>query len=145
MDPTGSPGSEGGGGRPRLLVVDDDERVRKALSRTLGRRYDVTAVATGEAALAAVGDRPFDAAIVDYEMPGMNGVELVRRLAVEHPGLARIMLTGYAELPEIVALKREELAVAVLMKPWEPSDLEHAISVALRAGASHGAGGPDAT
>jgi hypothetical protein len=50
-----------------------------------------------------------------------------------YPDVRRIMLTGYADLPELISLKNLDLVVAVLMKPWERADMEHALSLALRA------------
>lgn len=118
--------------RPRVLFVDDDEWVQRALARAFGRAFRLSVAPSGEAALEALRAAPFDVVVVDYLMPGMTGVELIHRLQEEHPGLPRIMLTGHGELPELLALKRRDLVSAVLMKPWEQLDVEHAVRVALQ-------------
>ncbi len=125
--------------KPSLLLVDDDEGVVRSFSRTFGHEYDVTAATSGEAALATMATRHFDVAVLDYGMPGMNGVELLKRMDAAYPEVPRIMLTGYADVPEIISLKDLELVIAVLMKPWERAEVEHAVSRALHVAAMRSA------
>lgn len=117
--------------RVRVLVVDDDEAVLRAFLRAFGARYEVVGVPSGEAALEALHREPFDLAVLDFQMPGMNGAELARRIEAELPSLPRIMLTGYAGLQEIIDLEDASLVSAVLMKPWETADVERAIDQAV--------------
>lgn len=118
--------------RPRLLVVDDDESLLRSFGRVFRRQYDVAVAISGEAALAHLAAAPVDVLIVDYAMPGMNGIELLRAAQARHPTVARIMLTAYADLPEIVGLKELDLVLSVLMKPWERLDIERAVNRALQ-------------
>ena len=65
----------------RILVVDDDECVRQLISEFLtSAGYDVDVARDGKEALGRVRRTRYDAAILDYEMPGMNGVTLHRRI-----------------------------------------------------------------
>ncbi len=117
--------------RPRVLVVDDDEANLRAFERVFRRQYEVTVAASGEAALRALQASAFDVALVDYSMPVMSGIELLRRIEMSHPTVSRIMLTAHADLPEVAATTRSGLALATVMKPWERADIERAVSRAL--------------
>jgi class 3 adenylate cyclase len=81
-----------------LLVVDDDARNREMLERRLARHgYRVTAAADGHAALEALAAQPFDLVLLDVIMPGIDGVEVLSRIRVEHPA---------SDLPVIMATAR---------------------------------------
>ena len=64
----------------RILIVDDDPGILRAVSRILGRRHHVVAVASGEAAVEEARKLKPDLAIVDIRLPAMNGFEVTRRL-----------------------------------------------------------------
>jgi DNA-binding NtrC family response regulator len=119
-------------GQVRLLVVDDDASLLRAFDRSFGRQYTVTTADSGEAALRLLAARGIDVVIVDYAMPGMSGVELLRQVACHHPAVGRLLLTAYADLPEVVELKATELVAAVLQKPWDRGDVDAAIARATR-------------
>jgi CheY-like chemotaxis protein len=111
-----------------LLVVDDDPALLRAFTRTFGKRYEIFVAESGADALHALRTHPIDVAIVDYSMPVMSGVELVRRMVASHPDVGRIMLTAYSDLPELAELKAAQLVAAVLGKPWEVAEVDAAIA-----------------
>ena len=82
--------------RVRVLVIDDDPLVRNVLGKILSQHHDVTTAEDGAAALVAVERDSFGAILCDMTMPGIDGCEVHRRLAVEHPGIERriIFITG---------------------------------------------------
>jgi len=86
----------GAGGR--ILVVDDDAAVRTVSTEMLRQiSYDVAEAASGQAALDALArGEVYDLMIVDIAMPGLNGIETVRRARERWPGLRVLYLTGYA-------------------------------------------------
>lgn len=87
------------GRRGRVLVVDDDSLVRRALQRTLGREHDVTAVAGAREALERVGGgERYDVIVCDLMMPSMSGMDLHAALCATAPELAErmVFLTGGA-------------------------------------------------
>jgi CheY-like chemotaxis protein len=91
-------------GRKRVvLVVDDDEAVRRVLRRVLpGEEFVVEAVASGEEALVRVGDAsapPVEVVLLDVSMPGMSGPETRRHLAEVVPDMPVVFVTGYAYEP----------------------------------------------
>jgi CheY-like chemotaxis protein len=83
-----------------VLVVDDDPACRICLCRVLERSgYRVLVAATADAAiLLASGGGPVDLLLSDYQMPGMNGVQLARWLHCANPGIRVVLLSGMPDL-----------------------------------------------
>lgn len=121
----------------RILLVDDDASLLRAFDRTFGRKYTIVGVGSGDAALSAMAEQEFDVAIVDFSMPGMNGIEVLELMAQRHPQVARLTLTAYSDLPEVVALKARKLVNAVLTKPWERAEVEDAVLKAVQLASMH--------
>jgi two-component system, NtrC family, sensor kinase len=111
-----------------ILIVDDDVAVRESLHDELAPLFDVTCVDGGDQALALLGSRRFDLLLSDVRMPGMDGVELVRRAKRIDPEMMRVLLTAYAD-EDARLVARERDGVYKLSKPWK-DELE---SVLLRA------------
>ncbi len=107
----------------RILVVDDEADVRTLTAEMLEEDgHDVLVAAGAEEALRLLEEQPVDLLLADYIMPGMNGVELLRRAAQVQPGLRVMLVTGYAELGGaggMAGLRTEQ----VLRKPFRSSDL----------------------
>ncbi len=107
--------------RPLLLVVDDDEIVRKLLARVLiVANYDVeTAAGAGEAMAALRGRRP-DLILMDVQMPDIDGIELTRRLKATpaYSGIPVVMLTGQSEKDVIVG-SLDAGAADFIVKPFD--------------------------
>jgi DNA-binding NtrC family response regulator len=83
----------------RLLLVDDEEDFRTTLANRMKKRnIDVTDAASGEEAVGIAGRKPFDVAIVDIKMPGMDGIETLKRIKKIDPLLEVILLTGHASV-----------------------------------------------
>lgn len=122
-------GESGGGWR--VLVVDDDEGVRDYLGAVLERRgYQVRSAATGEEAIAQALEAPPDLVTLDVILPGIDGLEALRRLKQALPSVPVIMLSGHAPAragDEALRLGAESF----LRKPFEPEELERAVKRAL--------------
>lgn len=106
-----------------LLVVDDNPAVRDSLKFLLMRRgYEVLVAADGYEALRVVAENTVEGAMVDVNMPGMNGIDLCRELhrhaaAVGRPILVW-MMTG-ARSPDLAKLSQEAGALDLLGKPFD--------------------------
>ncbi len=114
--------------RLSILVVDDEEIVRLITAEILAAQgHDVVQADSGRAALELVtGSAAFDLMLVDYMMPGMNGIDLIRRARATRPALPAILISGYANISdeEIQELPR-------LAKPFRAADLERIIAETL--------------
>ena len=83
--------------KANVLLVDDEEQFLDVLSQRLeARGLKVKAVTNGEDAVNQVEDYSFDAIIVDLAMPGIDGIETLKRIKEKRPDLEIIMLTGHA-------------------------------------------------
>lgn len=88
------------GARPRALIVDDSRVARAMIERALGGIYDTTQADNAESGLEALaGSAPFALLVVDWNMPGMNGVDFVRQLrrSGNYPDLKILMITTEVE------------------------------------------------
>lgn len=116
----------------RIVLVEDNDVFRDALELLLGLRSDVEVVASvadGTQALPAVREHEPDVVLMDYRMPGLDGVQATSRVRSEHPGVAVVCLTASRNEPELEAL-REAGAVACLSKDQELDDIVEAIRAA---------------
>jgi len=107
----------------RVLLVDDETEFRETLTKRMRkRRMTVHGAGTGEEALALLGREAVDVVVLDVKMPGMDGIEVLRRIKKLHPLVEVIMLTGHASVE--VAIQGMEIgAFDYLMKPMEIDDL----------------------
>lgn len=107
----------------RLLLVDDEEDFRTTLANRLRKRkMEVAGAASGSEAIELVKERPFDVAIVDVKMPGIDGIETLRQIKHLNPLLEVIMLTGHASVESgIDGMKLG--AYDYLMKPCDIDEL----------------------
>jgi two-component system response regulator (stage 0 sporulation protein F) len=102
---------------PALLVVDDDRGNCAVLSTVLsGQGYAVDVAHNGADALRLAEEKQFLLAILDYEMPGMDGVELYRHIREIQPDLVAVFLTAYTTIDHVYAAV-ESGAERVLSKP----------------------------
>jgi DNA-binding NtrC family response regulator len=107
----------------RLLLVDDEVEFLAPMATRLARRRISCSVAqSGEQALNVLKKERFDCAVVDVKMPGMDGLELLRRMRRDYPDTAVILLTGHASV-ELGVQGIELGAFEYLMKPVELDEL----------------------
>ncbi len=105
-----------------VLVVDDDVAVRESVSSALvAAGHRVTEAADGARALALIVARTFDVAIFDIRLPKVDGLTLFRRLRLESPGTAAVLMTAYATVPDAVAALRSG-AHDYVAKPFDPEE-----------------------
>ncbi|MFT4978256.1 MAG: signal transduction histidine kinase/CheY-like chemotaxis protein [Myxococcota bacterium] len=120
--------------RIRVLVVDDDDMVREVATRLLERAgHVVVAAADGVEALRIAGQQPLDVVLSDVIMPGMKGTELAARLAVAHPQVSVVLMSGCPADETLDAGDARFIA-----KPFSGADL---IETVEAAGRRHSASG----
>jgi FixJ family two-component response regulator len=121
--------------RPRIAVVDDDLSVRRALERLLrASGFDTAVFATGQEFLFFLEDQRPDCLVLDLHMPGMNGLEVQRRLRQVGIDLPVVVITGHDE-PQTRAQCLSAGAARYLCKPLNDEALIAAIQGAMAAAA----------
>ncbi len=111
----------------RVLLVDDQPSFTAVLVKRLVRRGMMVAAASdGDEALGLMQSTPFDVAVLDVQMPIVNGVQLLKIVRKRHPGVAVILLTGHGTMND--ALRSQEAgAFGFLFKPVSLDLLEDTI------------------
>lgn len=111
----------------RILVVDDAPDTLELLQRNLASQGCAVHTASGAAdALALLESLPVDLVVTDVRMPGLSGLDLIRRVRARHPGVELIVITGYATVEGAV----ESLQLGAcdyLAKPFTDEELFHAV------------------
>jgi DNA-binding response OmpR family regulator len=106
-----------------ILIVDDNRDACSMLSRLLSAfGYESDIAYDGRTALNLVAAKNYGIAIIDYQMPGLNGVELYRQLRAAHPELDAVFLTGYTTI-DVVYPAIEAGVLRVLSKPVDFQEL----------------------
>ena len=119
----------GGPETRRLLVVDDEETIRLALSKFLrSRGFDAETAESGGAALARLQEGRFSLMLCDIRMPGMSGLDLVPKARALHPDLAVIMLSAVNDVPTA----SESIAVGAMEYLTKPVDLQDLLAAIER-------------
>ena len=112
---------------PMVLVIDDEKNIRTMLSLCLQEcGCDVTAVASADAAVAALARQPFDLAFLDLRLGEANGLDALPQLLAERAELTVVVMTAYATIDTAVeAMKRG--ASDYLPKPFTPVQIRHLV------------------
>jgi len=106
----------------RALVVDDEPEIVRLCSRLLSKAgYEVTPAESPAVGLGALRDHPFDLALLDIWLPGMDGFALMREALALQPDLAVVFMTGYGTI-ETAIKAMEEGAAGLILKPFESND-----------------------
>jgi response regulator RpfG family c-di-GMP phosphodiesterase len=118
---------------PAVLLVDDDLNVQAAICRVLRPLgLGLLTAASGEEALEVLTGQEVAVLICDYRLPGMSGVEVLRRSVKVRPDAIRISLTGFAELSVVQAVVNIGRVSHVLLKPWDDEYLRSLVRDSVR-------------
>jgi diguanylate cyclase (GGDEF)-like protein len=116
-----------------LLLVDDEVNILSALKRLLrGNNYKILTAASGQEGLDLLKINEVDVIVSDQRMPGITGVEFLRKAKEIRPDTVRIVLSGYAELQSVTGAVNEGAIYKFLMKPWDDAQLREHIDEAFR-------------
>lgn len=112
-----------------ILIVDDDSSLRDTLSDILEEKgYEVVTAQDGPTAIEEVKKRPFDLALIDIMMPGMNGVETLREIKAASSQMTALIITGQTAIEGLVSEALEAGASGVLYKPLDIDSIVEMIS-----------------
>jgi two-component system response regulator HupR/HoxA len=110
--------------QPTVLIVDDEPRVLDALEAILSAEFRVLRAGGGEEALALLRtEDDVGTILTDYRMPGMSGVELLRRSQELAPDASRMVLTAYTDVDSLMEAINTGRIHHFISKPWDPKEL----------------------
>ncbi len=118
--------------KPRILIADDEETVADSTAVLLEEEGFVCDTAQdGESALAVFASHDYDLLVTDWNMNGNKDLELVRSARSINPRVPIILITGYPELPAVVAKYGVSIS-AHLIKPFDIAELLTTVRSALK-------------
>lgn len=116
----------------RILVVDDDENIRKVLTTILeDEGYDVEAADTAKIAIEKTAKKFYNVALIDIRLPDMEGIELLTKMRPTTPRLRKIIVTGYPTMQNAVEAVNKG-ADAYVLKPFNVEKVLDIIEEQLR-------------
>ncbi|HET9223696.1 MAG TPA: response regulator [Roseiflexaceae bacterium] len=118
---------------PAVVVVDDDQSLVELLGRVLRTavvKYETVVLTDAAEALAQCASRPVPLMIVDLNMPGMNGLQLIAQMRARSPQTRVLLMTAYT-MPILEQLARKGYIDYYLPKPFQIVTLEQLVSAAL--------------
>ena len=105
----------------KVLLVDDEEDFLEIMTERMSARdMQVTTASSADQALAILEKETFDAIVMDFQMPGMDGIETLKNIRAKKPELQVILLTGYATVEKTV----EAMKIGAADFLEKPADLE---------------------
>ena len=122
--------------KPTLLCVDDEPFIISSMIRLFRRDYKLLTALSGEEALGILADNKVDVILSDQRMPGMRGVDFLRRAREMSPHSMRILLTGYSDLSATVSSVNEGEVFRYITKPWKNEVLRYTVELAASAAAA---------
>jgi DNA-binding NtrC family response regulator len=114
--------------KPRILLVDDEERILRTLTMLLKMQYQVFSTTDGNEALKILKTEKIHVLISDQRMPLMVGTELLRQAKNLSPQTMRILLTGYADVDAALDSVNEGEIFRYINKPWGPKELRDTVA-----------------
>lgn len=116
----------------RILIVDDEENVVKALRRSLRKEGYTLFSANGPAeGLEILAREPMDLVLSDHLMPNMTGLEFLKLVRLRHPNAMRMMLTGHADMQTAIDAINHGEIYRFLTKPWDDTELKVTLFLAF--------------
>lgn len=128
--------------RPGVLFIDDDARILTSLRALFRQEYRVETAESGQAALDIIAAGGIQVVVSDQRMPGMTGVELLRKVRSVAPNAVRLLLTGYTDLASLVGSINQGEIFKFVMKPWDNDELKKAIAEAFAEAAKNAEAAP---
>lgn len=115
----------------QILVVDDEPANLRTIERLFRNDHVVLTAESGEEALSLLGEYDVALIISDQRMPGMTGIDFLKRAAVVRPQTVRIILTGYTDVDDLVAAINSGVVYKYVTKPWVNEELRQTVIRAI--------------
>lgn len=112
----------------KILIVDDQYGIRILLNEVLQKvGYDIFQAANGVQALEIAKEHSPDLVLLDMKIPGMDGIEILKRMKEYDPTIAVIIMTAYGEL-DMIQRAKDLGAITHFAKPFDIDDIRNAVS-----------------
>ncbi|MFO8184676.1 MAG: response regulator [Candidatus Aegiribacteria sp.] len=112
----------------RILIIDDEKNIRLTLSHAIEPMgFSVDSAVNGEEGLEKIAENDYDIILLDLKMPGMDGLEVLRRLREISEGVRVIIITAYGTIENAVEAMKQG-AVDYIQKPFSPKEIRDIIS-----------------
>lgn len=117
----------------KIIIIDDEENILKSLQRALRSQdqWDVEVYSHPEQALRRLQTSIVDVVISDYNMPDINGLDLLQELKALQPDAVRILLTGMVNVETVIAAVNQAGVFRFISKPWDDAELIDSIEAGL--------------
>ena len=125
------PATRAGIERPRILFLDDEDRILDALAALFRYKYQVFTATSAEQALSILRQCHVHVVVSDQRMPGTTGVEFLRQAKRVSPNTVRILLTGFSDLSAIIDSVNDGEVYRFLNKPWGNQEIQSVVADAL--------------
>ena len=106
-----------------ILYVDDEEINLNVFEATFDDRFNIFTATSGDEGLEILKEQAVEVIIVDQRMPGMSGVDFLKRVIPDHPEPIRLILTGYSDIDVIIEAVNDCGIFRYLTKPWQESEM----------------------
>lgn len=114
-----------------ILIVDDEEGLREGLSKLLETEgYAALSAESGEQALKILQHAHIDLVLTDMRMPGMDGIELLKKIRKQHPDVGVIIITGYGQIESYIEAMNFG-AIEYVSKPFKVNELKFIVNKVL--------------
>jgi signal transduction histidine kinase/FixJ family two-component response regulator len=118
-------------GKPKILVVDDEKRIREGCRLVLSEEgYEVAVAEAGDLGMKMIGEEHFDIILLDLMMPGLSGFDVLSHVKALHPDTVVIVITGYATVEHSIEAMKNG-AFDFIPKPYSPAQLRVVVSKAI--------------
>ena len=119
-------------GKPQVLIVDDEPDMLDFMERVLRREFRVTVTGDAEEALQKLASGGYELLITDHQMPKISGLQLLKKTEALAPDLVRIVISGFAEAPDIQQAVADGIIHNYILKPVDSRKLLGAIEQAYK-------------
>jgi len=119
--------------KPSVLYVDDDPGNLTCFKYLYRSDYEIHLAQSAEEGLKILHQHPVDLVISDQRMPGMNGIEFLKRVLTEFPHVVRMIVTGYSDIKTVIQAINQGQVYYYFTKPWDDKEMRQVIKRALEA------------
>ncbi len=116
--------------KKQMLIVDDNDALREALKAVFEDDFELSFAASGEEALTQYRRSTPQVVLMDYRMPGLDGIETLQQLRSEAPDSRVVLMSAYDELPTVIQAMRQG-ATDFVGKPFDVAQIKAAINHAV--------------